>query len=472
MSIQITRRAFIQSGLVGAGIALLPKRVFAKNESQTKLPIPPLVESKRGQPLFLTMQEASWSFVDNLKTTAWGFNGSFLGPTIRVRNGDNTKIIYSNRLKEAVAINIHGLHVPSSLMGGAQHMIGSNMTWSPVIPIRQYYSLCAYQAATPNLNALHTYNGLTGLCYVEDEYSQALNLPNDYGVDDIPLIIQDMRFNSAGTPIFDADQTEGFLGDRLIVNGVTSPYLDVPKKLIRFRMYNASNSRRYQVKLSTGETFYVIGSEQGLLSSPIIVPTFSLAPGERREMVIDMSNQSSLSIIVGQELGIWAKTKRVFESSNELISSTLLTLNATGEKSLVPATLPNTLVAQPIVQGQIVKVRELTLNNDPPGINHSQFDPMRVDMYAKVGTWERWIVTTVLPQSFTVQGAVFLVSSVNGAPPLPEDRGLCDTIWVDGTIELFVFFTHISTPQIPFLIGSRNLTLRDNGAVAQVVVEA
>ncbi|WP_093316945.1 multicopper oxidase domain-containing protein [Thorsellia anophelis] len=469
---EVTRRTFLKASLIGTGAALFPGKLLAQKPEQTKLPIPPLVESKRGQPIFLTMQEVNRSFIDNLKTTVWGFNGLFLGPTVRVKNGDNTKIIYSNRLKEAVAINIQGLHIPSNLMGGSQHMIESNATWSPIIPIRQYYSVCAYQAVTPNLNGMHIYNGLTGLWYVEDEYSKDFDLPNEYGVDDIPLIIQDMRFNSNGNIVFDAEQENGFLGDRLIVNGVISPVLDVPKKLIRLRLYNASNSRRYQVKLSTGETFYVIGSEQGLLPSPIIVPTFSLAPGERREMIIDMSNQSTVSIVVGQDLGIWARTKRIFESSNDLISSTVLTLNSIGEKSLVPSVLPSTLVAQPVVQGQIIKVRELLLNNDPPGINHNKFDPMRVDMYAKVGTWERWILTAILPQSFTLQGAVFLVSSVNGAPPLPEDRGLCDTVWVDGTIELFVFFTHVSTPQIPFLVGSRNLTLRDSGALAQLVVDA
>lgn len=472
MSHHLTRRAFIKHSLLGASVLLCPIKGRANQDRANKLPIPPLIESRRGQPIFLTIQETQWAFMAKQKAKAWGFNGTFLGPTVRVKNGDNAKVIYNNRLNETVAINIQGLHIPSNLMGGAQHLIESGASWSPVLPIRQYYSICTYQAAMPKSVGRHLNNGLIGMWYVEDEFSQQLNLPNEYGIDDIPLIIQDMRFNGAGESQFNDNDEDGFLGDQLIVNGVNSPSLEVPPKFIRLRLVNASNSRRYQLKLSTGEMFYAISTDQGLLPSPILIPTLSLAPGERREIIINMQKQTSLSIMVGQELGLWDKTKRLFESSNELLSTTLLTLYSVGEKSLLEQKMIDTLVAQPVQAGQAIKVREIVLNNDPPGINHSAFDASRVDMYAKVGTWERWIVKATLPQSFTMQGAVFLISSVNGASALPEDRGLCDTVWVDGTVELFVFFTHLSTPQTPFLFGSRNLTLSDAGAINQLVVEA
>jgi blue copper oxidase len=37
------------------------------------------------------------------------------------------------------------------------------------------------------------YKGLAGLFYIDDDVSDSLNIPNDYGVNDIPLVIQDKK---------------------------------------------------------------------------------------------------------------------------------------------------------------------------------------------------------------------------------------------------------------------------------------
>jgi len=43
------------------------------------------------------------------------------------------------------------------------------------------------------------YNGLAGLFFIEDEVSDRLDIPKDYGTNDVPLIIQDKRFNADGS---------------------------------------------------------------------------------------------------------------------------------------------------------------------------------------------------------------------------------------------------------------------------------
>lgn len=43
------------------------------------------------------------------------------------------------------------------------------------------------------------YNGLAGMWLVEDEISKNLPVPNHYGVDDFPVIIQDKRLDNFGT---------------------------------------------------------------------------------------------------------------------------------------------------------------------------------------------------------------------------------------------------------------------------------
>jgi len=114
----LSRRQFIQASGAALCVGAVPLPANAAGQQQP-LPVPPLVESRRGQPLFLTLQRAHWSFTPGTRAQVWGINGRYLGPTIRVWSGDDVKMIYSNRLAENVAMTISGLQVPGPLIGGA-----------------------------------------------------------------------------------------------------------------------------------------------------------------------------------------------------------------------------------------------------------------------------------------------------------------------------------------------------------------
>ncbi len=114
----LSRRRFIQATGVTLAASALPLQAQAA-ETPVALPIPPLLESRRGQPLFLTLQRSHWTFAAGRRAATWGINGGYLGPTVRVFNGDDVKLIYNNRLTEPVAMTISGLQVPGTLMGGA-----------------------------------------------------------------------------------------------------------------------------------------------------------------------------------------------------------------------------------------------------------------------------------------------------------------------------------------------------------------
>ncbi len=112
----LSRRQFIQASGVALCAGAVPLRAHAAGQ-QPALPVPPLLESRRGQPLFLTLSRAHWSFAPGTRAQVWGFNGRYMGPTIRVWSGDDVKLIYSNRLQESVAMTVSGLQVPGPLMG-------------------------------------------------------------------------------------------------------------------------------------------------------------------------------------------------------------------------------------------------------------------------------------------------------------------------------------------------------------------
>ena len=172
-----SRRQFIQASGLAVCLGSISSSVRAESVNDKQLPIPPLLESRRGQPLFLTLQNVHWAFNGTQKAEVWGINGSTPGPTIKVKSGDDIKLIYSNRLNEAVSMTVSGLLVPGTQVGGAARLMSPGAYWSPVLPIRQKAATCWYHANTPFKMAPHVYNGLVGMWIVEDEESKSLPLP-------------------------------------------------------------------------------------------------------------------------------------------------------------------------------------------------------------------------------------------------------------------------------------------------------
>lgn len=56
-----SRRQFLQASGIALCAGAIPLRANAAGQQQP-LPVPPLLESRRGQPLFMTLQRAHWSF--------------------------------------------------------------------------------------------------------------------------------------------------------------------------------------------------------------------------------------------------------------------------------------------------------------------------------------------------------------------------------------------------------------------------
>ena len=56
----LSRRQFIQASGIALCAGAVPLKASAAGQQQP-LPVPPLLESRRGQPLFMTVQRAHWS---------------------------------------------------------------------------------------------------------------------------------------------------------------------------------------------------------------------------------------------------------------------------------------------------------------------------------------------------------------------------------------------------------------------------
>jgi suppressor of ftsI len=74
----LSRRQFIQASGIALCAGAMPLTANAAGQ-QPPLPIPPLIESRRGQPLFLTLQRSHWSLPRARARRSGGLTGAILG---------------------------------------------------------------------------------------------------------------------------------------------------------------------------------------------------------------------------------------------------------------------------------------------------------------------------------------------------------------------------------------------------------
>ena len=275
---------------VGSAIANIPSSQFS-----TPLKLPPLLEGRKenGKRIFdLTLQSGLSNFLGHTPTPTAGINGTFLGPVVQVQRGDNVKLNVANHLFEPSTLHWHGLNLPAVMDGGPHQVIQPSETWSPEFKIHQSASTQWYHSHMYHRTGIQVYYGLAGLFYIEDKSNEGLNLPSRYGIDDIPLVLQDRSFNQDGTFRYLSsmhDRMSGAMGQFMLTNGTSYPVFKIQKQLTRFRILNGSNARIYNLEFSDQRQFLQIASDGGLLESPVPMTSAILAPGERVEILVEFS---------------------------------------------------------------------------------------------------------------------------------------------------------------------------------------
>lgn len=192
----------------------------------------------------------------------------------------------TNTLKEDTTVHWHGLLIPAELDGGPHQIIAPGNVWRPTLPIRQPAATLFYHSHVHGRTGVQVYSGLAGLLLVTDEAERALALPSEYGVDDLPVVIQDRQFEDGLMVVPQGMMTtmQGRRGNTILANGTLNATAHVPNRLVRLRLVNGSNARTYDLSFSDNRAFHWIASEGGLLDRPMSVRSLTLARGERVEV--------------------------------------------------------------------------------------------------------------------------------------------------------------------------------------------
>lgn len=536
----MNRRDFIKfTSITGAFTVLNVQTSWALTRQeqttniQQPLAIPPMIETSDQHVTELNIQSGQSSFLPHLKTETAGINGSFLGPALKMRRGKVSKLKVNNQLDETITLHWHGLDIAGKYDGGPHQKVPSNQSWRVDIPIEQPAATCWFHPHQYPNTADLVMRGIAGLIVIEDEESDALNLPSDWGFNDIPVIIQDRRFDDKGQ--FDYELLDivnvamGFAGDTLLTNGIIHPKVDVPQGWVRLRLLNGSNARSYQLSASDQREFYVIASDSGFIEKPIRLTQLHMVAGERYEIMIKISGKEPFDLITSpiQQMGMRAAP------FNRPVPFLSLVPQATVSHAELPEQLTkikryqlaDAKVKREIVLGmgehldqqammlmmqkqsrfqqrmQMANDNKMNMGDGMPmksdhmmagkfkeselltpddlkninSINGKAFDMNRIDLEAKRGILEHWVISQggdMMVHPFHIHGCRFQILSIDGEAPAAHLAGWKDTVTVfpKGKSEVLLKFNHLADDKTPYMAHCHILEHEDTGMMMQFTV--
>lgn len=493
MTRTLSRRRFI--GVLGAGAAaglamsacgtvttersgaLLASRLPLPRRFAVPLPLPDTIEPT-GDAIELIQRVASTQIIPGMRTEVWGYNGTFPGPTLELRSGRPTALRVTNELPVPTSTHLHGGVTPPEFDGYPTHLIvpeahsehiepgaGSHAAHDPAAwqlttgtfeheyPVEQPAGTLWYHDHRMDFTGPQVYRGLAGMAIVRDDVDDALPLPN--GDKDIPLMICDRAFDEDGSflypsvdptlldePGVEGEYHQGVEGDVVLVNGAPWPELEVEVTRYRLRILNASNARRYELRLDPpppeGPAYVQVGSDVGLLAAPQELDAVRLASAERADVVVDFGAYpigTEVTLRNGLDVGPAGDVMRFRVARSGT------------DDSRIPARLSDVEV---LGRDQAVRRRTFDFRRSGPGpggamwkVNNTAFDPGEILATPELGSVELWTFTSDFHHPVHVHLAHFQVYRRNGKPPAPMDAGWKDTVDVRPyeVVEVLVKFT-------------------------------
>lgn len=440
-----------------------------RSQAHTLL-IPPLAASTvspDGTRVFhLTAQQGTTEFVAGRRTATLGYDGPYLGPTLRAARGERVQLNVTNSLAEPTTLHCHGMHLPAVMDGGPHQPIAPGETWSPTFTIAQAGATLWYHPHPHGQTEHQVYAGLSGLFILDDSDTTHPDLPQKYGIDDLPLIVQDKSFDDDAQLVVDDSGNEiGTLGRTILVNGVVGAVHTVTSRHTRLRILNASTARTYNFGFSDRRSFELIATDGGLLHGPLSLTSVRLSPAERAEIVLTMTPGSTVTLrSTPPDLGRVAAPV-AFGGTDTF---DILRFHA-ADTLARSATLPVILASFGLRESQVSRTRSFELSGRE--INGARMDMSRIDTMVALGSTEVWQVLNrnPFPHNFHIHDVQFEVLSIDGAPPPPGLQGRKDTVYLEPfrTYRLIMVFQDYADPVSPYMYHCHLLLHEDQGMMGQ-----
>ena len=466
----LNRRDLIKLGVLTTAALAVPKAASAYSSYtsgdgamtapapfQQALTQPPLLAPVRSDSYAdyyeLTSARTAATILPGVSTPVSGYNGSYLGPTLRVRSGRTSVVTHTNGIAVPTSVHTHGAYVDGDSDGHPSDAIAPGAKKSYVLPNGQNARTQWYHDHVEHQTATNVYAGLSGFYLISDALEDALPLPA--GEFDVPLCIQDRLFNSDGTLNYPASAVsdDGLAGNVIVVNGKAQPFFQVSARRYRFRILNGSNARPYALGLSNGQSFQLIATEGGLIDAPVPLTSLPIWPAERYEIVIDFAKVPvGSSVVLTNTLGS-GSTAQIMRFD---------VVRAVKDDSSVPAQLRSTAdQADATHQDTSVAAATVTRSwnfgktwDNVYVINGKVYDVNRIDALPRAGDTEIWEFQTGFGWSHPVHVHLtnFKILDRNGNPPPVHERGFWkETVVLHPNEKVRVLMKWPTVPARPFV---------------------
>ena len=233
----------------------------------------------------LEANKSTFNFKEKFKANLLLYNNENPGPLLKAKVGDILKIDFKNNLDQPTSIHWHGIKNINKMDGVpylTQDPIQPGETFSYEFPVNQSGTYW-YHAHFESWKQVA--KGLYGPLVVNDE-------TDDFIEDDIVILADDWRLNKK----YQIDEKSfgslmdwshaGRVGNWLTINGKKSPQYSIKENSIaRLRFINASNARilKFGSSLKNNNIIAI----DGFAINPISVKDFTLAPGQRIDLLIN-----------------------------------------------------------------------------------------------------------------------------------------------------------------------------------------
>ena len=443
----------------------------------------------------------------------------YQNPIFRIETGARFSATLDNALPEPTLIHWHGLHTPATMDGHPKYTVAPGGRYEYDFSIRNRGGTYWYHTHAHELTAKQAYNGLASFFLVDDDDQRKINKTLDLqlGVTDLPLVIQDKRFDAQGKLLYQPnanDSMMGWLGDIVLANLTPNAVLNVTQRTYRLRLLNGSNSRIYRLAFVSGTmllNFTVIGTDGGLIERPETVTEAFLAPGERLDVLFDAGKAQ-----VGAD--IFFKSLAFDAMENEGMGAGMTGMSGGGMGTMmgnvsasrlpmgmafnimklsviagdrVITTMPTTLsqVKSIGTNGLTERKIELSMAHMRFLINGLSFRMEEIAFEVKRGAKEIWRISNPamgMPHPMHLHGFSFQVLERLNSPTqiagmtgfgkgrTVSDLGWKDTVlvWPRETVRIAIDFTHDFPGSQTYLFHCHNLEHEDGGMMINFRVQA
>jgi FtsP/CotA-like multicopper oxidase with cupredoxin domain len=386
-------------------------------------------------------------------TSAWGFNGTSPGPTLRVGPGDLLRVRLVNHIDQPTNLHTHGLHVSPHGNGDNPFVTvepGGGFDYAIRIPADHPAGTYWYHPHHHGTVADQIFAGLVGALLVEGDPVVPVS-------GDLVLLVTDTTLDGSGRIVAPTAMATmmGREGELVLVNGQHQPVIAAASgSMQRWRTINGCTSRVLALRLE-GHRLTQVALDGAFLPAPIDREQVVLAPGNRADLLVRPTAPGRYALLSEPydrgSLGMTGGTGMDGQQSSHG-PVTLATLEASGPATTLPA-LPATLPAPPVAQTPVTGQRQLTFAMGMGSgmgmgamsftIDGRTFDPGRDDQTVTLGTTEEWTVVNTSPMAhpFHLHAWPFHVAAASSGGPPTGVRQDVVLIPAQGWVRLRIPFT-------------------------------